>query len=140
MSREDPQFKLRMPPELRNQADQAAKAAGRSLNAELVARIEGSFVSDAESERLLPAKRARELSLMARAALPNEIRRRAILAIGKAIRLGHSEASVGLDDLNLDTGIPDSELDKLTSKVARELEESGYKVKWDDIATLWIEF
>ncbi|WP_272876513.1 Arc family DNA-binding protein [Stutzerimonas stutzeri] len=33
------QFKLRMPAELRLQAEHAAKAAGRSLNAELVARL-----------------------------------------------------------------------------------------------------
>jgi hypothetical protein len=140
MSREDPQFKLRMPPELRTQAEQAAKAAGRSLNAELVARIEASFISDSESERLLPAKRARELSLMARAEIPNEIRRRAISAIGRAIRLGHSEAIASLEDLNLEFGIPENELDDLTSKVIEELEKSGYKAKWDDIATLWIEF
>ncbi|WP_278398534.1 Arc family DNA-binding protein [Stutzerimonas kunmingensis] len=139
MSREDPQFKLRMPPELRTQADQAAKAAGRSLNAELVARIESSFISDSEM-KLLPAKRARELALMARAEIPNEIRRRAISAIGKAIKLGHSEAITSLEDLNLEAGIPDSELDDLAAKVIDELQENGYKVKWDDITTLWIEF
>lgn len=140
MSREDPQFKLRMPPELRTLADHAAKAAGRSLNAELVARIEASFISDSETERLLPAKRARELSLMARAEIPKEIRRRAISAIGKAVRLGHSEAIASLDDLDLDAGIPDGELEGLVSEVVEELERSGYKVKWDDITTLWIEF
>ncbi|OHC15252.1 MAG: hypothetical protein A2180_13580 [Pseudomonadales bacterium GWC2_63_15] len=129
-----------MPPELRTQAEQAAKAAGRSLNAELVARIEASFISESETERLLPAKRARELSLMARAEIPNEIRRRAISAIGRAIRLGHSEAVASLEDLHLEIGIPDSELDDLTSKIIEELEGSGYRAKWDDITTLWIEF
>lgn len=77
---------------------------------------------------------------MARAEIPNEIRRRAISAIGRAIRLGHSEAIASLEDLNLEFGIPENELDDLTSKVIEELEKSGYKAKWDDIATLWIEF
>ena len=77
---------------------------------------------------------------MARAEIPKEIRRRAISAIGKAVRLGHSEAIASLDDLDLDAGIPDGELEGLVSEVVEELERSGYKVKWDDITTLWIEF
>lgn len=77
---------------------------------------------------------------MARAEIPKEIRRRAISAIGKAVRLGHSEAIASLEDLDLDAGIPDGELEDLVSEVVEELERSGYKVKWDDITTLWIEF
>lgn len=140
MSREDPQFKLRMPAELRTQAEQAAKAAGRSLNAELVARVEASFLTTSTSEALIPAKRARELALMARAGIPDEIRRRAIDAIARAVRLGHSEAIASLSDLNLDVGIPDSELDSLFENVVNELKAAGYKVKFDDITALWIEF
>lgn len=43
MSRMDPQFKLRMPATLRAQVEQAAKEARRSLNAEIVLRLEASF-------------------------------------------------------------------------------------------------
>lgn len=43
MSRTDPQFKLRMPLALRARVEQAAKASMRSLNAELVFRVEQSF-------------------------------------------------------------------------------------------------
>lgn len=43
MSREDPQFKLRLPQELRDRIEQAAKESKRSLNAEIVARLELSF-------------------------------------------------------------------------------------------------
>lgn len=43
MSRTDPQFKLRMPPALRAQVEQAAKQANRSLNAEIVTRLQASF-------------------------------------------------------------------------------------------------
>lgn len=140
MSREDPQFKLRMPAELRAQAEQAAKAAGRSLNAELVARMEASFLSTSTSENLIPAKRARELALMARASIPDEIRRRVIDAISRAVRFGHSEAYASLADLHLDSGIPDDELDGLLVGVVRELEGAGYKVKSDDVSVLLIEF
>jgi hypothetical protein len=43
MSRADQQFKLRMPPALRAQVEQAAKQANRSLNAEIVTRLQVSF-------------------------------------------------------------------------------------------------
>ena len=41
-----PQFKLRMAPALREKLEHAAKAARRSLNAELVFRLEQSFASE----------------------------------------------------------------------------------------------
>ncbi|AVO54371.1 hypothetical protein C7A17_16870 [Ectopseudomonas mendocina] len=43
MTREHPQFKLRMPPALRAQVKQAAEQANRSLNAEIVTRLQASF-------------------------------------------------------------------------------------------------
>ncbi|WP_226685653.1 Arc family DNA-binding protein [Stutzerimonas stutzeri] len=43
MSRTDQQFKLRMPAALRAQVEQSAWAARRSLNAEIVIRLEASF-------------------------------------------------------------------------------------------------
>jgi hypothetical protein len=139
MSREDPQFKLRMSAELRAQAEQAAKAAGRSLNAELVARIEASFLGESTSH-LLPASRAKELALMARESIPNEIRNRVIRAIAQAIKLGHSEAFASLEDLELEAGIPEEELETLLNDVARELIKAGYEVNHDDINSLWIKF
>lgn len=140
MSREDPQFKLRMPAALRAQAERAAKAAGRSLNAELVSRIEASYIAECGGNSLVPADRARELALLARAQIPTEIRKRAIEAIGQAIKLGHSTAIAHLSDLRLDPGIPDQELDVILKSVIDELESAGYKVNFDDISTLWIEF
>jgi hypothetical protein len=140
MSREDPQFKLRMPAELRAQAEQAAKNSGRSLNAELVARIQSSLITESSAGTLIPAARARELALMARAGIPDEIRKRVIEAVGLAIRLGHSSAVVSLDDFQMDVGIPDVELDDLTSEISAELDKAGYKVNWDDITSLWVEF
>ena len=140
MSREDPQFKLRMPVELRSQAELAAKAAGRSLNSELVSRIEASFLTESPLEKLIPAERARELSLMARAGISDEIRRRSIEAIAKAVRFGHNEAIARLDDLHLENGIPASEVDELIQSAANELKSAGYKVEIDDVSAILIEF
>ncbi len=77
---------------------------------------------------------------MARSGIPDEIRRRVIEAVSRAVRLGHSEAVAILDDLHLESGIPDKELESLVSNLVSELDEAGYKVKWDDITALWIEF
>ncbi|MTZ14921.1 Arc family DNA-binding protein [Pseudomonas sp. JL972] len=49
MSRTDQQFKLRMPAALRAQVEQSAWAARRSLNAEIVIRLEASFAQGAPS-------------------------------------------------------------------------------------------
>jgi hypothetical protein len=42
-TRDDPPFKVRMPGDLRERVNRAAKASGRSINAEIVARLEASF-------------------------------------------------------------------------------------------------
>lgn len=46
MSREDSQFKLRMPAELREAVEESARTSNRSLNAEIIARLERSIESD----------------------------------------------------------------------------------------------
>lgn len=43
-----PSYPLRMPPEVREQVEAAAKSSGRSMNAEIVARLQASF-SDASA-------------------------------------------------------------------------------------------
>lgn len=43
MSREDPQLKIRFTPELKMQVEEAARGNGRSLNAEVTARLQASF-------------------------------------------------------------------------------------------------
>ena len=43
MARTDQQFPLRLPPELRDKLENAAKESGRSKNAEAVYRLEQSF-------------------------------------------------------------------------------------------------
>ena len=45
MTREDPQMKLRLPAELKDQLAALAEANGRSLNAEVVLRLEESLGS-----------------------------------------------------------------------------------------------
>lgn len=48
MSREDAQMKIRLPEDLKGLLENAAKFNKRSLNAEVVYRLRGSFSSDAD--------------------------------------------------------------------------------------------
>lgn len=52
-----PSYPLRMPPEVREQVEAAAKASGRSMNAEIVARLQTSFQRDESEEREFEAWR-----------------------------------------------------------------------------------
>lgn len=48
MSREDPQLKVRVSPELKERLVEAAESGKRSVNAEIVARLEATFEEGAE--------------------------------------------------------------------------------------------
>jgi hypothetical protein len=48
--RTDPQYKLRLPAELKARIETAAKAANRSMNAEIVSRLEESFETSEPDE------------------------------------------------------------------------------------------
>lgn len=56
MSRDITPFALRMPPELRAKVEESAAEKGRSLNAEILARLSGSF-----TERPITAEEATRL-------------------------------------------------------------------------------
>lgn len=52
MSREDPQMKIRLPAELKDQIEAASKELGRSMNMEIVARLQRSFETDQAVEQV----------------------------------------------------------------------------------------
>ncbi|MGO1079707.1 Arc family DNA-binding protein [Inquilinus sp. CA228] len=47
MARDDPHFRLRIPAAMKRQVEEAAVQNKRSMNAEIIARIESSFTSPA---------------------------------------------------------------------------------------------
>ncbi|MFU8925108.1 Arc family DNA-binding protein [Acinetobacter puyangensis] len=49
MSREDPQLKVRLPQELKDKITESASSLGRSINADVVARLEQSFNIDSNT-------------------------------------------------------------------------------------------
>ncbi|MFK4442868.1 uncharacterized protein (DUF1778 family) [Caballeronia udeis] len=54
MSRDDPQFNLRVPADLKGRLERAAAASKRSMTAEVLARLEESFDNSAGSEKAAP--------------------------------------------------------------------------------------
>jgi hypothetical protein len=59
MAREDPQFKLRMTEDLKAAIERSAAANNRSMNAEIVARLDGSISKEAFEIWLPPELRER---------------------------------------------------------------------------------
>lgn len=53
--REYPQYKLRMPPELKDEISKLAEQNGRSMNAEIIARLEQSIVNEEQPRPLIAA-------------------------------------------------------------------------------------
>jgi hypothetical protein len=56
MARTDPQFNLRVPTELKQQVEDAAKESGRSINAEAVYRLGQSFEQKLVSLESIPTE------------------------------------------------------------------------------------
>ncbi len=55
MAREDPHFRLRLPADLKARVEEAARASGRSINAEIVQRLEASFGAPSVTPEALTA-------------------------------------------------------------------------------------
>jgi hypothetical protein len=53
MARDDPQMKLRLTPEVKARIEEAARKNNRSLNGEIIARLEKSFEHDDAVSELL---------------------------------------------------------------------------------------
>jgi len=77
---------------------------------------------------------------MARAKIPDEIRRRIVESVNRAVSLGHTSAAVNLTDLQLDVGIPAPDLELVVKELSSEIKQAGYKLDWDDITSLGINF
>jgi methionyl-tRNA synthetase len=62
MSREDPQFKLRLSDELRNRVANEARRNNRSMNAEIIARLEASFDGTPNIEPFIKAEISQQIA------------------------------------------------------------------------------
>lgn len=139
MSRTDPQFNLRIPEALRDKVMAAAKDNGRSATAEILARLDLSFIGDSSNEELLPASKASEMSSIARQSIPATIRKRILEGINRAVSMGHATADISFRDLELES-LPGRNINLLIDEFSSWLKEAGYEIEWDGPESVWIQF
>lgn len=129
-----------MPAELKSELERAAKESGRSLTAEVVARLDLSLLADGKSpEALFTADEAKTYASVARKSIPAIVRERIRVSINQSIIRGLNTAEVQLSDLGLES-LPSEELAKIQFELSHELNEAGYKFEWDGGDSIWITY
>lgn len=130
MSREDPQLRIRLPIELKEKIEVTAKENGRSMNAEIVQRLDSSFLGEINDDDLISAKDAIKIANNAKEEIKNIIFKRTFDEINKKIRLGHEKFYIDLNDLELED-IDEDVFESLFDTTFSKLKELGYYV-WDE--------
>lgn len=117
----------------------AARESGRSATAEILSRLELSFLGEASSQELIPAKKAQQMSAIARQSIPATMKRRILQAVTKSISMGHATAEVDFTDLHLDE-IPEADMKEIYKTFDDLLSSAGYNFEWDGPDGIWIRF
>lgn len=133
MSREDPQLRIRLPIDLKEKVEDSAKANGRSMNAEIVQRLDVSFLGEIPSDELISAKDAIHIANKAKVELSNIVLKRTFSLINKKIRMGHTTFYVDVSDLEL-SELSEDDFVSVFKPTFSRLKELGYVVheeEWD---------
>ncbi|CQI98059.1 Arc family DNA-binding protein [Yersinia frederiksenii] len=133
MSREDPQLRIRLPIELKDKIEEAAKVNSRSMNAEIVQRLDVSFLNEIPTDELISAKDAINIVNKAKDELSNIILKRTFAEINEKIRIGHTSFFVSLSDLDLG-GLGEDDFVSVFQLTFDRLKDLGYVVSektWD---------
>lgn len=127
MSREDPQLRIRLPIELKEKIEETAKANNRSMNAEIVKRLDSSFMSEISEDEVISAKDALQIAFNAKDALSRIIFERTFAEINKKVRIGHKEFCIELGDLELE-GLNEDDFYTIFDATFNKLKELGYVI------------
>jgi DUF1009 family protein len=139
MRKDDPQINLRIPHELKGRIQQAAKENHRTQTAEIIARLDESFLADAPSQELPSAAKAKEQSAASRQGIVKLLKERTLAGIHQAVLLGHATTRIDFRDLQLEA-LPAAALEILVQTHSEWLENAGYDIEWDGPDSLWISF
>ncbi|XUA17421.1 Arc family DNA-binding protein [Citrobacter sp. OP27] len=127
MSRDDPQLRIRLPIELKEKIDDAAKSNNRSMNAEIVQRLDTSFLNEMQEDEVVSANEVLRIANNAKEELSNIIFKRTFAEINKKARMGHKEFCIILSDLELEH-LTSDDFNTSLSKTLTRLGELGYVV------------
>ncbi|WP_145590732.1 Arc family DNA-binding protein [Yersinia aleksiciae] len=133
MSREDPQLRIRLPIELKEKIEDSAKENNRSMNAEIVQRLDASFLNEIPTDELISAKDAINIVNKAKDELSSIILKRTFAEINEKIRIGHTSFCVDLGDLDLG-GLSEDDFVSVFQLTFDRLKDLGYVVSektWD---------
>lgn len=136
MSRDIAPFGLRMRAELKDQLEHCSKENKRSLNAEIVSRLEGTLKSLGD---YLPMKEANERAMERRIEMKDLILKKNFEDISKAVQLGQLDTYTDLDEFQLEN-FNDKEFNELLEPTFKRLEELGYEFRVDDCSSLYISW
>jgi len=132
MSRDFPQLKIRMSPEFKSKIEKSAKDNGRSINAEIINRLELSLIADQSSRDLLTALQARSLLANTIENGTDALLSKCFASIKESIRNGYTFSIVDPDLEAWDLVDPDDEIYlKIILPAKEKLVELGYRVEID---------
>lgn len=120
-------YPLRMSSALREAVELAAHESKRSVNAEIVSRLEMSLLADQRLSEFLSVERIREISHLEEKNLPNKIRESLQADILSAAKAGASGVSTSCEGLGLVDGNPAHEA--MIAEIVEELRAAGYRVE-----------
>lgn len=133
MSRDISPFGVRMPSDLKSALEKESHAKKRSLNSEIVSRLEKSLLIETPSTELLTAEQANAIACQSRTNRKAVIIERCTEEISKAIRLGVTEVWVTISEYEDPDWCEDSLVFKDVLKpVINTLDELGYSVEIKD--------
>jgi len=131
--REYPQMKLRLNPELKELIEKLSKETGRSMNAEIVHRLEVSLTGDVAPNKLLMPDEAKAIAKLARDNLYNVLFNQCVIEINAAARSGSVMVFVDVADTVGENFYDDGSkiCTEVVNPVIDKLKEIGYKVEVD---------
>ncbi|HDX3035659.1 TPA: Arc family DNA-binding protein [Escherichia coli] len=127
MSREDPQLRIRLPIELKEKIELSAKENNRSMNAEIVQRLERTYLADLPEDVVLSAQDVINIAAGAKEELSNIIFRRTFAEINKKARMGHKGFCISLGDLELEE-LSEDDFYYVFNRTFERLNELGFIV------------
>lgn len=127
MSREDPQLRIRLPTELKEKVELSAKENNRSMNAEIVQRLERTYLTELPDDEILSAQDVVKITASAKEELSNIIFKRTFAEINKKARLGHKGFCISLGDLELEE-LSEDDFYYVLERTLKRLKELGFIV------------
>lgn len=127
MSREDPQLRIRLPIELKEKIEDVSKANARSMNAEIVYRLEASFLAEISEDDVISAEEALKIADNAKDEISNVIFKKTFGEINKKARMGHKNFCIDLSELELES-LSEDDFYVVLKRTFERLKELGYVV------------